>query len=315
MSRAEIDQWLLNEVGYVTRQQAAQTVVNTPIPHSQETRSALRPWSYGRALVYPARDPKDAAQVMGYLDVKGAGNWAPAQREHKNGLATLGESIRESLFQNMVHDVLKDARSNISTVQSYAVIDAGFDVVHADGSRDRAGLYVRQGHPNRETPLVPGIHGDYANKMAIQNLLEKYGVFPTDNIQGMSAFAGENALVDFGHYIVKRTLPPGGFEDKRVPFEQWGINDSLKAPKGDTWFYSKQDRPWYWSHELAKAWAEGRADRSAVDAHFKNLLGPVRDNLKLKTDVPEKQKSPPKLDEPPCGKKNMGTFLKKLMGF
>ena len=132
-SNDEIDRWILDQVAYISRPQAAQSIVNTPIETADEVRQAWRPPEYGRALVYDMIDP-DSGEKVGLMDAKGVGSLNPGQRDHGNGIATLGEAIREYLYEGMMRNVLNDADVPNQIVGSYAVIDAGFDLKHADGS-------------------------------------------------------------------------------------------------------------------------------------------------------------------------------------
>lgn len=267
----EIDQWLLDQTAYISKPQAAQTTVNTSIPINEGRRKAFRPPHYGRALVYNMNHPETGQQI-GLMDVKGAGALNPGQRDHGNGIATLGESLREFVWENMMRDVLADAGLENKTVGSYAVIDPGFDLVHADGSTSRAGFYIRQGH-NR-VPDHPGAWLPETDRMRLQGILHRYGIDPNRNIQGTV----KHDLFDFGHFIVRDDLPTTEAE-KQIPFNLWGYNKSIQADPGDRWFYSKKDYPWNWSHEFADNWSKGLANRDDAYNHFKNLVFPAREVL------------------------------------
>ena len=98
-------------------------------------------------------------------------------------------------------------------------------------------------------------------------------------------------IIDFGAYIAVEkfefkmvtnydqytaVIEPGkpGYiqpdPDVRVPLEQWG-NFGKPDPKSD--------KVWIWSHELANALAEGRADRAAAEQHYRNLVTPALDRI------------------------------------
>ena len=270
----EIDEWLLENLAYVSKPQANQHRVNTPIKITDKTREALRPPKYGRALVFDMNDPVSGSS-LGLMDVKGSGSLRPSQADHGNGVATLGESIREFLYENLMRRVLKDNGQDFKTVGSYAVIDAGFEVLHADGSTSPAGLYVRQAHvrPYSGSEWLPD-----PRRTQLQAKLRTYGIDPNENIQGTLDHRG---IYDFGHYVVKDDLPLIDIK-KQVPFNMWGYDKNIKIPStvyDSRWFYSKQDHPWFWSHELADSWRKGTANRDDVWNHFVNMLSPVEQKL------------------------------------
>jgi hypothetical protein len=271
LSNPNIDEWILKQVGFISKPQAAQSVVNTQIPTTSEVRQAARPPEYGRALVYPMLDPKDHKTEIGLIDVKGAGSLFPEQMEHGNGVATLGECVREYLYENLVRDVLDDADLTNKTVGSYAVIDAGFGVLHEDGSSSPAGLYLRQAQ-HRVTN--DGAWLDADKRTYLQSVFHRYGIDPNKNIQGTTS----DDIFDFGHYVVKDDLPTTD-PAKQIPFDIWGYDKSIVGSPYDRWFYSKKDHPWQWSHELADSFASGKATRHDAWTHYENLLKPARAKL------------------------------------
>ena len=265
LSDAAIDQWLLSQAGYISVPQTRQSTVNTPIPsHESETQS-YRPTDYGRALIFEAKSPT-TGEVIGLIDSKGAGAENPQQRHHANGLATLGECLREFILENGIREALRDAGIATSTVGSYAVIDAGFEMIHSDGSSSRAGLYLRQGHTRNTTTQMPVSAGQ------LETVFKAYGIDVAGNVQ----LTGDGYVYDFGHYTIQKSI---GVDAKRFPYELWGHPDHIVIGPGDTWGYSKVDFPWAWSHETAEAFAQGRATRQDVLKHFRNLLEPVREKL------------------------------------
>lgn len=272
MAEHEIDEWLLNNTAFVSRAQAEQTATNTRIPISDATRQAHRPPSYNRALLFEMQSPQAAGQSVGLMDAKGVGSLRPAQRDHGNGVATLGESIREFIWERLVREVFHDANIENKTVGSYAVIDGGFDVLHVDGSTSPAGIYLRQGH--KRINYESGWLGE-AERMRLQRILHKYGIDPNRNIQGTTT----GDVFDFGHFIV-RDDSPGIIPEKAIPFDVWGYNKAIPADSGDRWFYSKKDNGWNYSHELAQSFRDGRADRHGTWMHIQNMMNPVREKLR-----------------------------------
>ncbi len=269
LTNPQIDDWILSQVAYMSGPQVAQTKVNTRIPISGETREAFRPPEYGRAIVFEVKDPKGVQ--IGLIDAKGTGSLRPGQFDHGNGLSTLGEAIREYDYENLVRGVLIDAQVPNRTVGSYGVIDAGFDVVHADGSRSRAGIYLRQAHSR---PTASGWL-DAGKRDALEKVFHSYGIDANKNIQGTRTAD----IYDFGHFVVKDDLP-GIDPNKQVPFEQWGHDKSIKPTGRDTrWFYSKHDRPWINAHNTAEAFAHGRATREDIWRHHVRMVRPALKRL------------------------------------
>jgi hypothetical protein len=255
LSEPEIDSWLLARTAYISKGQASQVAVNTPIPHDP-TREilALRPNQYGRASV--------AVDGRNLIDVKGTGALKPRQASHGNGLVTLGEGLREFIYENVVRDGLSDAGSPVKTVGSYAVIDAGFEVVHGDGSRSRAGLYLRQASVRTNLGFADG-----PDVTKVREILTGLGIETEGNIQ----MSRERALVDFGHYAVSpklhRQLRDQGKGAKLLPLNVWGYDERIRVPT-ERWSLSRWDYPWAWSHEFAEAWGRGEVSRATAWQHF-----------------------------------------------
>jgi hypothetical protein len=295
ISEREIDEWLLDSTAYVSAAQAKQSLVNTPIPTTERSVTAFRPMDYGRAMVF---QPEPGVLI----DVKGSGAKRPRQTDHANGLATLGEVIREFAYEQLVHKLFVHAQSGERTVGHYAVIDAGFDVKFGDGRQDRAGLILRQAHTrakgDKSALSIP-------KAMKIERVLRRYGITsagayqeePYDalNIQGTR----DGALLDFGGFLAmpwfekpayhfdhtpdvephrkpifapKQEFPQPD-EAHRVPFNTWGFSMTRKADP-------IADNPWIWSHDLARDLANGKAQRQHAEQHLRNLLDPVEQALK-----------------------------------
>lgn len=281
----QIDAWLIDWVAYVTPAQTEQEAVNTHIELASYEREMLRPADYGRATVFEVPG--------GLIDVKGTGALEPEMGSHSNGLATLGEVIREYVYSRLIEMVLHHAGSEVEVVQTYGVIDWGFEVKQPGGGFSRAGAILRQGH-RRSSGVVSILRGKRA--LPIERLLRSYGVTSTGvdrnrkaeeiNIQA----SAEGALVDFGAYLtvwdfqkpVRNSFErpilmrpsdvgfPQPLARLRVPFEIWGSSVSgWEDPQGDN--------PWRWSHELAESIRRGTADRSAMLQHIRNLLDPVQE--------------------------------------
>lgn len=301
MSNDQIDQWLLSNSAFVSDAQANQTVVNTPIePLKNEagenvTKTAYRPQGYGRALVFQTDDDS-------LIDVKGSGARSnPVRESHRTGLASLGEMIREFLFQKKVQQILEFTGSGYQTVGCYAVIDWGFDTFEISGQQMRAGAVLRQAHV-RPRLVQSGNHflNDVETK-TIETIFRNFGLATTGdgstktleraNLQAASS--GE--LIDFGTYVVKENFSarvihygsestlfvPGtpSFNQPnpavQLPFNVWGSSESGKINP-------RFDNPWIWSHRLAESIKTGEANRHNVEQHFQTFMnaGPLPNYLR-----------------------------------
>ena len=295
ISNDEIDWWLLRNTAIMSGAQANQEVVNTPIT-SYDKKSAYRPPDYGRALVIPVNAP-GSEEPIGLIDAKGVGALKPALKDHGDGLATLGECIREFVYEKMVNRVFQHSNSGIKTVGTYAVIDAGFDLRHVDNSTSPAGIVLRQAH-NRYTER--GSLFSDADSLRIEKVLRHYGItsagaYRSESIERINVQGTKSgAVLDFGGFLAveKFTKPAKNFykrdilingalpdaiqpdESIRVPLNIWGTTVSgVEDPK--------LDNVWLWSHDLARSFRNGTASRQDANQHVKNLLGPVFEKLKL----------------------------------
>lgn len=291
----QIDHWLIKNAAYISQEQAAQHIVNTPIATGEDTRSAYRPREYRRAHVF-------VADTGGLIDAKGTGAVDPSGGSHDNGLATLGDMIREFSYEKLINAIFqRDGR--YETVGSYGVLDLGFDIKHPGGGTSRAGVVLRQAHTRYHGGPMGKRHRGQSTMLPqefqaeVEMFLRKYGITSTVkahnreliNIQGADTFA----LIDFGSFLTEKqfTKQVNFFYDsqgngissqetivtqpgqesfvqvgkKAIPFEIWGYSQSGKAD-------SKYDNPFIWSHELAQSWADGRAQREHVNQHLRNLF-------------------------------------------
>lgn len=295
ISNDEIDWWLLRNTAVMSESQAKQEVVNTPIV-SYDKKSAYRPPDYGRALVIPVNAP-GTENPIGLIDAKGVGALKPALKDHGDGLATLGECIREFVYEKMVNRVFQHSQSGLKTVGTYAVIDAGFDLKHGDQSTSPAGIVLRQAH-SRSTGYMSLMNE--TDSLKVENVLRHYGLtsagayrsdpFERINVQGTKG----GAVLDFGgfltvekftktarHFYGRNTLIDAKIagsiqpdESIRVPLNIWGTTVSgVEDPK--------LDNVWLWSHDLARSFRNGKASRQDANQHVKNLLGPVFEKLRL----------------------------------
>ena len=207
--QAYINQWLIANVAYVSKAQAAQSVVNSEIVTEDLKVKGYRPPTYGRAAIYSVQEnyallkgkeglclePED----KGVLDVKGAGispGVKPSFRSHGDGLLTLQDAFIEYLNQLMIQGVFIQEDTNFKTLPIYAIIDLGFDVKNADGGiTGPACLLVRRAHTRPENPGgLPKYGSDQQLvQVEVERLLRQYGLTSCNYITGISVWkeAGE----------------------------------------------------------------------------------------------------------------------------
>ena len=284
----QIDSWLLKYTAFISIPQLQNNGTNTEIPVVDFQAMAYRPPDYNRALVFRT--------AHGLIDSKGNGSLYPYKGGHSNGLATLGEAIREFLYQKLVQKVFDHSHSGLRTVGNYGVIDFGFNVIHQDGNQSRAGAILRQAHtraPGHMSTLT------LEQSLRIEALLREYGMTTTGTKRGLSydlinaQGTTDGAAIDFGGFLVVNDLvrPAAAFlpdagqsspdffipgtesfihpnPDFKIPYELWGSS----VTRDDD---SKSDNPFVWSHELAESLAQGTAQRKDSEQHVRNLLEPI----------------------------------------
>jgi hypothetical protein len=175
---ARLARFLVEHAAFVSRAQARQSTVNSPIPTTGAETTAYRPPDYGRALVLPVlRNGRPA----GLLDVKGAGvapRRKPSLAPHASGLMFLGEALREAAYARLVDRALRHAGLHARVLPVYGVVDLGFDAYLPNGATLPAGLLVRRAHrrpscrgglKHPDSPLV-GI------ELGIELALRRYGL-------------------------------------------------------------------------------------------------------------------------------------------
>jgi hypothetical protein len=284
----EIDRWLVDNAGVLSKPQASQSRVNTAVSLEGGEVLAHRPQDYGRSVVVQVTE--------GLIDIKGAGSLKPYQGSHGNGLASLGEAIREFTYEKMVNKVFQHAGVATETVGTYAVLDLGFDVKHSEGTSSPAGNILRQAHDRAR-----GISSTFSESKSveIERTLRRYGItsagaylnsedFAMINIQGTKS----GAVLDFGGFLVleqfdkpathffgsrvllhpKKGEFPQPHANLRVPFEIWGHTRSGIADPN-------RDNPWIYAHELAVSLRQGRATRADAENHLRTMLEPVERQL------------------------------------
>ena len=299
MTNEQIDLWLTENVAFISRVQAGQTLVNSEIYTGSELREAYRPQEYGRGHVFVTKGKR-------LIDAKGTGSEDPTLDSHSNGLASLGEMIREFVFEKLVKRIFIHA-GWFDTVGTYAVMDYGFDIKTEDGRLVRAGAVFRQAHGREHSenvavlPTEASMLSNYLQRK-IESLLRTYGVtsaLRSGEVERINLQGSQNgAVVDFGHFLVKRFFSrkvfetydevgerPGGLlwspKDLgfiqpdpafQIPYSLWGSEESGREdPKYDNLFI--------WAHRLAESIALGKADASDVDRQYHTMLDPIFEKL------------------------------------
>ncbi len=262
LSLDEQQAWFLDQSAQVRITHIDAQRVNSEFPTNRLfKRTAYIPPEYGRASMTPVRNPKDPLSTVGFFDIKGSGAERPRPGAYSNGLMTLGEALREYLMEHLIRRVLIHAGSEVTTTGSYGVIDLGFDLIHEDGSRSRAGLYVR--------PAVADRAFDHLNtRREVVETLKRYSIL-AEAPQGSSS----RQLLDFGAYTIRRPESLGADPELAVPFQRWGIDESRVAPKGrELFFWAKYEAPWYAMHDLAERYARGEIQADDVNQSLKTWI-------------------------------------------
>ncbi|MBS1985464.1 MAG: hypothetical protein JST16_14965 [Bdellovibrionales bacterium] len=307
--RHEIDQWLLDNTAYVSARQAAQSQVNSPIPVERDanglnrTRVAYRPHYYGRALVYEVDG--------GLIDAKGVGRGgelngqqlSPEPGGHKNGLASVAESLREFIFEKKVGEIFRHSGSSFKTVGTYAVIDYGFDIKWPDGNTSPAGAVLRQAHLRRTKSTKSfKSHNTFIERgptKEVESILRHYGMTAAGEDYKTKGFRGEaidlqgndhGEIFDFGSYLVKDQFqePAYWYPDRKnsqhapllAPQQDGFVQpDSATRLPSNVWGYSvtqkmdpKYDNIMIWSDELSRNIRAGKATARDAQNHYEQMM-------------------------------------------
>jgi hypothetical protein len=191
---AIIDEWLVVNAAFVSAAQAKQDVVNTAIVTDGATAVAVRPRTYGRALVMPiqnvdvaSRTHRRWARMPGLLDLKGTGvgpNRIPSHRQQSNGLEYLSTALHDLLIKKAIDEACAQSAPTIWTVPVYAVLDLGFDVRVPDSERTLpAGMHVRRAH-RRPLPGVDELRR-HDISLHVEKLLRSFGMTTASGVRRM----------------------------------------------------------------------------------------------------------------------------------
>ncbi|MDX1500770.1 MAG: hypothetical protein R3325_00290 [Thermoanaerobaculia bacterium] len=180
--RKLLDIWLLRHAAVISRSQAGQTRVNTPI-ETGGPALAYRPTRYGRALVrsVPGAGGRGAG---GLLDLKGTGVGPNARPSlagaHTNGLHYLGCAFLDMVAQWVIDEIFHRALPDLASVPTYAVLDTGFDMKwRPDPSQSSpAAIQVRRAHRRAVKAIeLPTLGSELqALYLEIELLLRNYGI-------------------------------------------------------------------------------------------------------------------------------------------
>lgn len=299
MNTAQIDEWLLKSAACISRDQVdvgEKRGVNTSISADlRDPKSSLRPPNYGRALVIQMEG--------GILDAKGAGGLTQAisQNSHRNGLMETAEAIREFAFTKLVKRTLGHADSEFGVIDSYAVIDFGFQVKSpVDNSFQPAGLLLRQSHfrdIRRSEQL------EQKNAIHIEQTLREYGItsaykktsigdnktilYDVLNVQGSDA---GKFIFDFGGYRISDHFQNQAitlsdlFEKKLIPV----LNPKSPALQPDP-RYAPLFQEWGGEGAEEKIWLKSReiAGRFRTEADAARAKAEISALLEVTRLIPE----------------------------
>lgn len=235
----EIDLWIVRRSAWMSKEQilfGSDRKIHEPIPHDPGlTIKLVRPFGYGRALLFPIYEQNKTVEESAFWDVKGVGSPDPQLKTHETGVADLREMLSEFAMEKLVHQAFLDSGEPYDTVETYAVLDLGFKIHKLNGEVLQAGAAIRQGHLrawNGTNASIADLH-DKRGKAAVraEKLLHRYGLTGNAvdyftyvaearkqrcsgyqvrgcNIQGFFGDPKSNAvtLVDFGTYTALKTI-------------------------------------------------------------------------------------------------------------
>lgn len=204
-----IEEWLIQNVSFVSTSQVMETRINSPIPITEKRVHAWRPPRYGRALVMSMKEnekrqlfePQLSDQFENRLiDVKGVGvapDKTPEVDAHSTGLLPLNEALIELLNQVLIQSIFKHSKSAFNTIPIYGILDTGFDILNENnGTANPAGILVRRAHQRPGNPGGLGVYGSKLQKIqvAVELLLRKYGISSSNNVTTVQVWKEEGNL-------------------------------------------------------------------------------------------------------------------------
>jgi hypothetical protein len=200
--------------------------------------------------------------------------------------------VREFIMQKKVQQIFQHSGSGFNTVESYAVIDLGFDVKHANGKVDRAGAILRRAHDR-----VPERAGNnFAGKLEswmIETVLRGYGLtsagekFPNEDFDRVNVQTTKsNSVFDFGAFLARRVFPRRGqayFDKEGAPLMNPEASDFQQPIPGlqppESWGYGesgnddpKDDNLWRYAHRTAEDYKNNKTSVSAFRDLYENMM-------------------------------------------
>ncbi len=202
------------------------------------SRPALRPLSYLRAHVLELQHD---GKALGLLDIKGAGGSIPAaivdgetrhyngpshiHGGHGNGLATLGEAIRECVWGEFLYELStierrsRDYKKSLQSylknspfpfpknVRCYAVVFAGFDAIF-EGKSYHAGLIVREATVRNRSDVKAAWCKKHNAEAICKNTSRKGLIAPLQALATMYQFSTSWELTSTGGIIDYGSVSP-----------------------------------------------------------------------------------------------------------
>jgi hypothetical protein len=264
LTNSAIDQWVLDHFAFVSeRQLGLNGIRNSPIPNSGQSKKGYRPPYYGRAAVLEG-------DGGGLIDIKGNGLGSDASvesmrnswkavlegrgsmeyirnRDHSDGLMSLGEAIAEVTRQNAAQKLFDleniKGKAPLQTVESYFVIALPFDILKGRDDRIPAALYGRQAHVGRFQ----------------STLKERVPSTLYSDVRGGFQHTLSGTAVDFGAVNIEHPALRDMF-----------MKEGLKV--GEV-LDPQSSNAWDWGHQCARAYRSG--DREVVYRHLQEMLARI----------------------------------------
>lgn len=189
--RRIIDRWLTSRAAVVSEFQARQELVNSKIEVVDGWVLGHRPPRYGRAAVVAVRAHHQylrgadrrrwAEEPDGLLDLKGIGvglGIEPHHGHHGNGLLDLGDALEDLAYEWLIQEIIRFSGSAFAVVPTYALLDAGFDVLDRRRGPLPAAIQVRRAHRRHVGGAdLPECHSEEQRvKLEIEMLFRSFGL-------------------------------------------------------------------------------------------------------------------------------------------
>lgn len=271
-SDAAIENWIFESFAFVSESQLRLRGIRSSdfIIDANQVRTFSHPDRYRRASLAQAFIE---GKPSGLVDLKGSGHIGDSRflgknafniekqirfyeesaedpqfrdqllaRDHSDGLMSLGEGIAEVSRQQALQALFDIHKNNQQTVESYFLIDLGFDILKPGGEKIPAGIIGRQSH----------IRG--------RNAEDRSGFYKDDH--GKFQRSASGARIDMGGVQIVHPL-------LQQNFVFYGDSDNPQNSK-----------PWSEGHRVARLFRErSRTNifeaRHEVYSHIQEMLKPV----------------------------------------